>query len=75
MMIIKIHLMTKFTSLLIGRIREMDIQTIENIVREVAKEIDFLIFDGGSEVSSINEEVQNIVREILHDNIKPEEVQ
>ena len=47
----------------------MDVQTIENIVKEVANEIDSIVFD------DINEEVQDIVREILHDHINPEEVQ
>tara|TARA_B100001939_G_scaffold284963_1_gene254712 strand:- start:43 stop:207 length:165 start_codon:yes stop_codon:yes gene_type:complete len=47
---------------------KMNVQTIENIVREVANEIDSIVFD------DINEEVQDIVREILHDHIKPEEV-
>jgi len=47
----------------------MNIQTIESIAREVANEIDSIVFD------DINEEVQDIVREILHDHINPEEVQ
>ena len=47
----------------------MNVQTIEKIVTDIANEIDSIVFD------DINEEVQDIVREILHDHIKPEEVQ
>jgi hypothetical protein len=46
----------------------MNVQTLESIVTEIANEIDSIVFD------DINEEVQDIVREILHDHIKPEEV-
>ena len=47
----------------------MNVQTIEKIVAEIANEIESIVFD------DINEEVKDIVREILHDHIKPEEVQ
>jgi hypothetical protein len=38
----------------------MNVQTIEKIVTDIANEIDSIVFD------DINEEVQDIVREILH---------
>ena len=46
----------------------MNVQTLENIVRDITTEIEFLLNDE-------NEEIENIIREVLHDNINPEEVQ
>lgn len=45
----------------------MNVQTLENIVRDITTEIEFLLNDE-------NEEIENIIREVLHDNINPEEV-
>lgn len=46
---------------------KMNVQTLENIVRDITTEIEFLLNDE-------NEEIENIIREVLHDNINPEEV-
>lgn len=45
----------------------MNVQTIEKIVTEITQEI-------ASMVSVENEEIENVIREILHDHINPEEV-
>lgn len=45
----------------------MNVQTLENIVRDITTEIEFLL---GVE----NEEIENVIRDVLHDNINPEEV-
>jgi hypothetical protein len=57
-----------YPKMMIG-VGKMNVQTVESIVTEIANEIDSIVFD------DINEEVKDIVREILHDHINPEEVQ
>jgi PHP family Zn ribbon phosphoesterase len=46
---------------------KMNVQTLENIVRDLTTEIEFLL-------DVENEEIENVIREVLHDNINPEEV-
>lgn len=46
---------------------KMNIQTLENIVRDITTEIEFLLHVE-------NEEIENVIRDVLHDNINPEEV-